>query len=387
MTMAEPRRVVIVEDDERYREALGDLVDSDPSLALVGTAETAPDGLALIRRLRPHACLCDVRMPGGGGAALTLAARVESPSTVVIAISAYDDLDTVVSMLRAGAQSYIVKGGSGSELLDSIHRALSGQSTVPVEALGVMGEALRRVTETHTHEIEERVRHVLDNVLLEMAYQPVIDLHDHGRVLAVEALARFKAEPEQPPDRWFDDAASCGLGLDLELLAVERALLHLDHSEERLHINVSPATAMSVQLAQLLGEHDLSRVVLEITEHDRVDDYGELGRRLDVLRARGLALGIDDAGAGFASLKHVVHLQPQVIKLDISLVRDVHVDRARLAMARALNAFAQSMDAVLVAEGVEVDAERDALVGLGVPAAQGYLFGRPARCPRCPLVA
>jgi EAL domain-containing protein (putative c-di-GMP-specific phosphodiesterase class I) len=131
-------------------------------------------------------------------------------------------------------------------------------------------------------------------------------------------------------------------------------------------------------LPAVLCDGDLSRVVLEITEHTTVEDYAKLHEVLRPLRERGMRLSIDDAGAGYSSFRHILRLRPDFIKLDISLTRDIDSDRGRRALAAALIGFARETGAELIAEGVETESELATLRKLGVHKAQGYLLGRPA---------
>jgi EAL domain-containing protein (putative c-di-GMP-specific phosphodiesterase class I) len=208
-------------------------------------------------------------------------------------------------------------------------------------------------------------------------FQPVVSLHD-GRVIGVEALSRFR-DGDAPPNEWFDDAHSVGLGPALEGRAVTRALTTLSRLPEPmlLGVNVSPAMAVSPELRAALTGVDVARVVLEMTEHEPVADYGALGAALRPLRERGLRIAIDDAGAGYASLRHILWLAPDYIKLDISITRDIDADPARAALAEALVSFAGKIDSQIVAEGVETDGELRTLQALGVTLAQGYHLGRP----------
>ena len=144
-----------------------------------------------------------------------------------------------------------------------------------------------------------------------------------------------------------------------------------------LSLNVSPAVAASPGLARALEGRRLDDLVLEVTEHERVEDYPALLRHLAPLRAAGLRIAVDDAGAGFASMRHVLALAPEFIKLDMSLIRDVHRDPTRRALAAALTTFAQQTGADVVAEGIETAAELRCLQQLGVSHGQGYHLGRP----------
>lgn len=223
-----------------------------------------------------------------------------------------------------------------------------------------------------------RVGAVLESRALDVVFQPIVDL-EHRRVVGVEALSRFPSEAGVPPDRWFAIAAALGCGVELEMLAVERALAALARVPEELYVsvNVSPAAACSRRLRELTSDGVAARVVVEVTEHARVRDYDALSRALVDVRENGCRLAIDDAGAGFASLRHVLQLAPDIIKLDISLTRGVDVDRQRRRLAAALVAFAREAGSAIVAEGVETRSELDALRDLGVGYAQGFYFGRP----------
>ncbi|WP_369069028.1 bifunctional diguanylate cyclase/phosphodiesterase [Kineococcus terrestris] len=204
-------------------------------------------------------------------------------------------------------------------------------------------------------------------------FQPIVAVADRS-VLGAEALSRF---PAGTPDAWFGDAARVGAGVPLELDAL-RAALAAWPGAGLLSVNVSPRTAGSPELVRALAGAPVDRLVLEITEHEPVDDYGALLANLAGLRREGLRLAVDDAGAGFASLRHVLALRPDFLKLDVSLIRDVHLDPTRRALAASLAVFAAESGAAVIAEGVEVAEELECLHGLGVPYAQGYHLGRPA---------
>ncbi|MHB8449475.1 MAG: EAL domain-containing protein [Mycobacteriales bacterium] len=227
-----------------------------------------------------------------------------------------------------------------------------------------------------------RVRPLLAGNGLEMVFQPIVALAD-GATVGVESLARFGAQPVRSPDVWFAEAAEVGLGLELELSAVRAALGALGQlpTGVYLSLNVSAETACSVELAAALGALDCSRLVLEITEHAAVANYAELTAALAPLRAAGVRLAVDDAGAGVASLHHILELAPELIKMDISLTRGIDTSPARAALATALVAFAAQTGSAILAEGVETAAELQALGRLGVSYGQGYLLGRPGPLP------
>jgi EAL domain-containing protein (putative c-di-GMP-specific phosphodiesterase class I) len=217
-----------------------------------------------------------------------------------------------------------------------------------------------------------------DDGVLTTVFQPVISVAD-GRTIGVEALSRFVGEEARTPDVWFAEAEAVGLGVDLELAALRSALTMLPDLPDGifLGINVSPGVAESRQLQQALDGVEVQRVVLEMTEHMPVDDYHRLAAALEPLRRRGLAIAVDDAGAGYASLRHILWLTPDWIKLDLSITRGVDHDPARAALAAALIRFATEVGSRIIAEGVETKAELNTLRGLGATAAQGYYLARP----------
>jgi EAL domain-containing protein (putative c-di-GMP-specific phosphodiesterase class I) len=182
---------------------------------------------------------------------------------------------------------------------------------------------------------------------------------------------------------WFAEAAELGLGLLLEMASVRAALALLPELPEPLYVsvNVSPSTLSSGELLQALSEVDAGRVLVEVTEHSSVADYDALLAGADVLRRMGARIAVDDAGAGYASFRHILVLRPDVIKFDREMVTQLDVDPARRALVGALVSFAAQMGATLVAEGVETPGELDVLAQLGVSCGQGYYLARPGPLP------
>ncbi len=200
--------------------------------------------------------------------------------------------------------------------------------------------------------------------------------------MGVEALSRFYQQPLRPPDVWFNEAASVGLGIDLEMLAIRKALEILPRLPSGLYLslNASVETTMSDEFRDVVGGADTDRLVLEITEHTKVPSYALFLQRIQDLRSMGLRLAVDDAGAGYASFRHVLNLSPDVIKLDIDLTRGIDKDPARRALGSALLTFGiDAYNASMVAEGIETAGELDTLRDLGCPMGQGFYLGRPGR--------
>jgi EAL domain-containing protein (putative c-di-GMP-specific phosphodiesterase class I)/CheY-like chemotaxis protein len=386
--VADTIRVLIADDEPRLRGALADLIASEETMRLVGSAGDAEEAIALAEVIRPDVAIVDVKMPAGGGPRAARGIMAASPDTRVIALSAHEDRDTVLEMLRAGAVSYLVKGTAPDEIVRSIGRAAEGRASLSSEVMDGIVHALS--TQLRREEVatvdrvtrQDRVRRLIDGDGLAMHFQPIVELAS-GSVVGSEALARFTEEPQRPPNERFREAADVGLGVELELTAIRMALAEVGNAPEGTYIsvNASHRVAMHDGLLTLLDEAPVERLVVEITEHEPVEDYDALTSALQILRRRGVRIAIDDAGAGFSSLRHTLRLEPDIVKLDISITRGVDADRGRRALASALISFADEMEMTIVAEGIETPAERDALRELGVPYGQGYLFARPSPLP------
>lgn len=225
-------------------------------------------------------------------------------------------------------------------------------------------------------EVHERLDPLIASGGPAIAVQPIVDLAS-GRRVGAEALSRFPAEWGTPPDVVFAEAHRVGLGHRLELLALERAADLLGRIDGYIAMNVSPATLLTPECGELLGRLPLRRVLLELSEHDQVEDYGLLTAVLAPLRAGGMRLAIDDVGAGFSSLRHIVVTSPDVIKIDRSIVTGLNSDPVLNKLVQSLVEFGHGCRVRVVAEGVETDGEAAALRTLGVDYGQGWHYGRP----------
>jgi EAL domain-containing protein (putative c-di-GMP-specific phosphodiesterase class I)/AmiR/NasT family two-component response regulator len=377
-------RVLIADDEPALRGALTDLLAQEPSLALVGSAADADEAVSIAQREQPDVALVDVRMPAGGGARAAREIVRSSPRTRVIALSAFEDRATVLEMLRAGAVGYLVKGTAGEEIVGSIHRVANGRASVSADV--VDGIVLELSSQLRREEIElqrlrareAEIQRFVTGDGLAIHVQPIVDLATREPV-GFEALARFRSLPPRPPNEWFAEAAALELGTQLELATIERAIALLPALPESayLSLNCSHRTLASPELLALLAT-DAKRLVVEITEHEPVEDYDELALSLKPLRNLGVQIAIDDAGAGYASLRHTLALGPDIVKVDISLTRSIDLDRGRRALASALISFADEMDMTIIAEGIETEAELATLCDLGVRYGQGYHLAEPA---------
>jgi len=220
--------------------------------------------------------------------------------------------------------------------------------------------------------------HVL-NVITARAFrpvfQPIVDLAG-GAIFGYEALTRFTDGSE--PEATFASAHSVNLGLELEIATIQAALAAVESLPEspRLNLNVSPALIMSGEPLRALLRGVSRRLVLEVTEHTAITDYPAF-RLAMASFGPNVEFAVDDAGVGFASLRHILELRPAFVKLDRWLVSNLEADEARQAMIVGLAHFSRSTGCRLIAEGIETDLELAVLRSLGVDLGQGYLLGRP----------
>jgi EAL domain-containing protein (putative c-di-GMP-specific phosphodiesterase class I) len=228
-------------------------------------------------------------------------------------------------------------------------------------------------------EVRARIQETLEQAAFSFLHQPVVDLSS-GETIAVEALARFSGPPHRTPDVWFAEAHEVGLGVELELAAVEKALATQKQLPGSicLAVNCGPTTVCCPEMVELLSTVDGERVIVELTEHVEVTDYPCLIRSLTDIRSTGARLAIDDTGAGISSLAHILKLAPEIIKLDRALTTQIDRDPARRALASSLVTFATEIGATIIAEGIENANEFAVLRELGIALGQGYFLARPA---------
>jgi EAL domain-containing protein (putative c-di-GMP-specific phosphodiesterase class I) len=381
-------RVLVVDD----RDANVRLLQAMLSGAGVPHIEGITDSSIAVARVldfRPDVLLLDLHMPGMDGVAVLAALREALPPDVflpVVVLTADATPGARERALAAGAKDFLTKPIDRLEVLLRVSNLLETRALyqrVQHDRTQLQQELEeQRLRERRAGEQRRDRRARIDAAVapggMQVVFQPIVEL-EGGNVVGLEALARFTGPPRRSPDQWFAEAATIGRGTELELLAIERALFQLDSlpSDAFVSLNVSPTTARTAALDVLLVQFPGARIVLELTEHTKIRDYRVLRLCLDRFRERGVRIAVDDAGAGYAGLQHILSLQPDVIKLDIGLTRNVDVDPARRALSSCLVRFANEIGAEVVAEGIETWAELDTLRALGIRWGQGFYLGRP----------
>lgn len=274
--------------------------------------------------------------------------------------------DDVVGLLAAAS----LRSDLSTDRFARLLPAIIDRAALAAAVLAPLVEDRQRHTE-----LETTLRAVIEQRDFHPVFQPIVEL-DRGTVVGYEALTRF--DDGTRPDHRFAHAEEIGLGLELECACLEAALELSPQLPDGvwLSLNVAPANLLERDLLRLVAASKRP-VVLEVTEHLAIPDYEALKQALAALRPR-VGLAIDDAGAGFASFRHIIELEPEYVKLDIGLVRDIHVDTRRQALIAGMRYFAGQTGCKLLAEGIEVEEERATLRRLGVTLGQGYLLGRPA---------
>ena len=225
---------------------------------------------------------------------------------------------------------------------------------------------------------QEVILDILERDELLLHAQPICALADRS-VKGFELLARLSTDLDLSPAQLFIDADRLGLSSAIGLRVVEKSkeALEVLPANAYVSINVTPAFLLQCDISGIYTPEEAKRIVLELTEHEEIADYDLLTARLKPLRDSGMRLAIDDAGAGYASMRHILLLSPDMLKLDMSLIRDIDQDRDKQSLVAALRGFAEVQGYKVVAEGIETESELAELKTLSIGYGQGYLLSRP----------
>jgi EAL domain-containing protein (putative c-di-GMP-specific phosphodiesterase class I)/ActR/RegA family two-component response regulator len=370
---------MIVDDEAEVARAFGRLLEGEGI-----KVEICTDGQQALKRCIEEdfgAVVCDLAMPTVDGFTLIEGIREHKPDLPVVLVSGAPTLDSAMKAVEVGVVRYLKKPVGRNELISSVKQALSISEMMELKRLAVpvVGDASER-ERRRADELEEAFRQGLEQLWI--AYQPIVDAPT-ARIVGYEALLRSSYEPLRSPLAFLETADRVGRSNELAR-AVRRAApvpwLKGD-AQSLLFVNVLPSDLLDETL--YLETEPLSSVaksvVLEITERAALDDIPELRERVQRLRQLGFRIAIDDLGAGYSGLTAVATLNPDVIKLDMTLIRDVNREPTKRRLVRSMANVAKELGARVVAEGVETAEERDTLIELECDLLQGYFFGKPAR--------
>lgn len=371
-----PPRVLIVDDERAILRAYGRVMESRG--CRVETASGGEEGLAILRRVDIDVIVSDLTMPGMSGIDFLRAARAHDPDVPVILMTGCPSTDSAVSAMEYGALRYLMKPVARDALeralTDAIHFRHAAKLRQQAEA--IFGDYGKQLVERA--DLGKALGRALDG--LYMAYQPIVSWSQR-RVFGYEALVR-SAEAALPHPGALFDAAERLDRVEVVGQAIRRlAPVPLDRAPDDalLFVNLHTRDLMDddlfapdAPLSKVAG-----RVVLEITERASLHHVDDIHARVARLRAMGFRIAIDDIGAGYAGLTSFALLEPDVVKIDMALVRDVDKKATKAKLISSLGGLCRDLNIILVAEGVETVAERDALLAIGCDYFQGYLFGRP----------
>jgi EAL domain-containing protein (putative c-di-GMP-specific phosphodiesterase class I)/CheY-like chemotaxis protein len=371
--------VLVVDDDDDLRDTCAEV------LAAAGyRVDTAADGAAamnLIWMTPLDVVLTDIAMPGMDGLQLLRSVRARDLDVPVLLMTGDPTVETAVQALEHGALKYLRKPIQEADLIAAVEHAvrLHRMAMLKREALTHLGARDKLLGDRAS--LEAGLGRAL--ATLRMAYQPIVRADDR-RVYGYEALVRVE-EPTLPnPGALFDAAERLGCVTELGRAIRETVAASMENMDGLADGIIVFVNLHSIELSDdalfapdsPLSKHAKS-VVLEITERASLEATPDLRRRVSELRGLGYKIAVDDLGAGYAGLTSFAALEPEVVKLDMTLVRGVDHEPIRRKLVGSMTELCRQLGILVVAEGVETEAERDALVDLRCDLLQGYLFGRP----------
>lgn len=379
-TIAIRGRIVLCDDDADLLRAISRTLErAGHEVARLPDGQHAIEHLATLDPRDVDVVLTDISMPGCDGLEVMRAAHKLDPDLPVLFMTGMPTVETAVQALEFGAYRYLLKPVEPDVLLQAVAQAIEMRHSV---------RALLPDTRPGLSPPSSRVRAELagrfDSALgrLWMAFQPIV-CWSEKRVHAFEALVRTDEPTLARPDHFFNAAEQLHrvqeLGRTIRR-AVYEAALHAP-SDALVFVNLHASDLVDDQLydaaAPLASMAD--RIVFEITERASLEKIKDIQERMGALRARGYRIAVDDLGAGYAGLSSLANLQPEVVKLDMSLVRNVDQQPIKQRLVASLQTLGGPLGIRVIAEGVETVAERDTLVSIGCDLFQGYLFARPGR--------
>ena len=389
-------RILVIDDAPQGTRLLEKVLARD-GFENVKVLSAPGETLETFRSLKPDLVIVDLNMAKWDGLRLLaqLSDEMGDDFVPILALTADGSPRTKLTALASGATDFLYKPFGVDEVVARVnsllharllHRAVRGHNVALEIEVGRL-RAEERELEAYRDEVRIRTREAVDGDAMAMVYQPIVDLHT-GAIVGAEALARFTVG-DRSPASWFCEAAEIGMATEIEMAAIERALAGcatLLPPEAFLSINASARTFGSPALACALQRHPRRHFVVELTEHERVEDYRALVDAMGRRRESGARIAVDDAGSGYASLNHILEMRPDIVKLDRFLVSGIESEPVKRALVTALVRFADEVGLDLIAEGIETVEEFDAVRSLGISWGQGYYLVRPRGLPFEPRV-
>ena len=369
-------RVLLVDDEPAIARSLGRILGAAGHV--VSTACSGKEAVTLLASSTFDVVLSDIRMPGMDGLTLLREIRAKDLDVPVAFMTGSPALESVIEAMEHGAFRYLMKPVDGKEIVELVERAaqLHKLARVRRDAADALGS--KRIGDRAG--LEARYASGVDK--LWMAMQPVLSWRDRS-VYAFEALLRTDEPTLRNPVDFLDTAERLGCTRELSRLIRRRiaGVMAGVPGSAKVLVNLRPSDLVDEELSApdgALTAH-AARIVLEVTERAALDDVHGLAGAVTRLRGLGFQIALDDLGAGYAGLSSFALLEPDIVKVDMSLVRGIHASPMKQKLFQSFTTLCRDLDVELVAEGVEVAEERDCLNRLGGDLYQGYLFARPAR--------
>jgi len=368
----ESQRVLLVDDDASTLSALCAVLRAGGYRVV--TAESGEAAIAFSGEFTFDVAICDRHMPGMDGIELLEKLRELQPMCQRVLLTGGLDLATTISAVNRGSITCVLEKPVRSKaLLGVVQEALEGRRRM----VRAYRQLQARTLDTERQAVEE----ALSGDHCRLALQPILRAADDG-LFGHEALLRSTHPNLTGPATILPAVERHGLISSLAELVVERALEWLDHGSlaSRLFLNLHPAElaepdALMERLVRLKPHAE--RVVLEITERSSLYGVSAWERSVEVIRRHGFEIAVDDLGAGYSALSVLAELQPRYIKVDMSIIRDADQHTHKQRLLDLLCRFADATNALLVAEGIETQAEAETVRACGAHLMQGFLLGRP----------
>jgi EAL domain-containing protein (putative c-di-GMP-specific phosphodiesterase class I) len=383
-TAASKRSVLVVDDEVVLGRTLQRVLRNagyDVTVAQDGNV-----ALQVIANGHFDVIISDIHMPGMSGVELLSVVRTYDLDVPVILMTGAPSLETAMQAVSLGALQYLQKPTSNETLVKVVERAsrLHQIALMKRDALRLQGET--GILPGDRAGLQASFERALETMW--MAFQPIVDAA-HGRIFGYEALMRTREASLPDPGAVLTAAERLDRLPELgrRVRALTARAFGSAPSDQLLFVNLHPRDLLDPELFSV--ESPLTkiadRVVLEITERSAIDDVKDMQARVSILRYHGFRIAIDDLGAGYAGLSSFVALQPEIVKLDMSLVRNVHESTIRQRLIGSLTSLCVELGMQVVAEGIELPEERESVRGFGCELLQGYLFAKPG--PPFPLAA
>jgi EAL domain-containing protein (putative c-di-GMP-specific phosphodiesterase class I)/ActR/RegA family two-component response regulator len=322
--------------------------------------------------------ISDIAMPDMDGLALLRAIRQSDLDVPMVFMTGSPALESAVQAIEYGAFRYLLKPVAPAALLDVVERAVRVHRLARVRREAAMVRELDGKPIGDRAGLEARFASAIDQ--LWVAAQPIVSWSGKS-TFAYETLLRTDEPTLRSPVDFFDAAERLGRAPELGRIIRGHVAKLMKQTDAQVFVNLHPS---DLEDAELYADDGAlapfaKQVVLEITERAALDRIHELQSRVTRLRQLGFRIAIDDLGAGYAGLTSFAQLEPEVVKVDMSLVRGIDLSAVKQKLVRSIISLCGELDIFLIAEGIETPQERDTLVTLGGDLCQGYLFARPAR--------